>query len=85
MSEQRFPTPILHHVNLKAVRLAEMVEWYTRVLGIVANHISETGAWLTTTLPITPRATRRPRPVAAFRGAPTACSRSQRHQTSAVG
>jgi len=47
MSEQPFPTPILHHVNLKTVRLAEMVEWYGRVLGMVANHICETGAWLT--------------------------------------
>jgi len=38
--------PLLHHVNLKTVRLGEMVEWYGVVLGMVANHVCDTGAWL---------------------------------------
>ena len=47
MPEQQSPTPTLHHVNLKTLRLAEMVEWYGRVLGMAINHVCETGAWLT--------------------------------------
>jgi catechol-2,3-dioxygenase len=46
-SQPTFATPVLHHVNLKTVRLDAMVEWYGRVLGMVINHISTTGAWLT--------------------------------------
>ena len=39
--------PMLHHVNLKTVRLAEMMEWYGDVVGMSPNHVTETGAWLT--------------------------------------
>ena len=35
-----FVTPVLHHVNLKTVRLQAMVEWYGRVFG-----------WSTTSVP----------------------------------
>lgn len=38
---------VLHHVNLKTLRLDEMIEWYGTVLGMVPNHVCETGAWLT--------------------------------------
>jgi catechol 2,3-dioxygenase len=39
--------PLLHHVNLKTVRLPEMMQWYGAVVGMAPNHVTETGAWLT--------------------------------------
>jgi catechol 2,3-dioxygenase len=38
--------PVLHHVNLKTARLAEMIEWYGKTLGMEAYHVSAVGAWL---------------------------------------
>jgi catechol 2,3-dioxygenase len=43
----RVVAPLLHHVNLKTVRLGEMIEWYGIVLDMAPNHVCETGAWLT--------------------------------------
>jgi catechol 2,3-dioxygenase len=39
--------PILHHVNLKTHRLQEMIDWYSRVLGMRITHQFPGGAWLT--------------------------------------
>ena len=39
--------PVLHHVNLKTTRPAEMAEWYGKVVGMESNHTAEVGAWLT--------------------------------------
>lgn len=39
--------PVLHHVTLKTNRVQEMIEWYTRAVGMTANHHSKFGAWLT--------------------------------------
>jgi catechol 2,3-dioxygenase len=39
--------PVLHHVTLKTVRVAEMVEWYGTVVGCVPNFRFESGAWTT--------------------------------------
>ena len=39
--------PVLHHVNLKTTRLAEMVEWYGLVAGLKPLHLAPVGAWLT--------------------------------------
>jgi catechol-2,3-dioxygenase len=38
--------PVLHHVNLKTVRLQEMIDWYGTVVGMVPNHQFPGGAWL---------------------------------------
>jgi catechol-2,3-dioxygenase len=39
--------PVLHHVNLKTVRLQELIDWYGTVLGMTANFQFPGGAWLT--------------------------------------
>lgn len=39
--------PTLHHVNLKTIRLQEMIDWYALVVGIEPTHQFEGGAWLT--------------------------------------
>jgi catechol 2,3-dioxygenase len=39
--------PVMHHVNLKTVRLQELIDWYGTVLGMTANFQFEGGAWLT--------------------------------------
>lgn len=39
--------PVLHHVTLKTVRVAEMVDWYGTVVGCVPNFQFEAGAWTT--------------------------------------
>lgn len=39
-------TPTLHHVNLKTVRLDEMIGWYAKVLGMRLYFQYEGGAWL---------------------------------------
>ncbi len=39
--------PTLHHINLKTMRLQEMIEWYTTVVGMKANYQFPGGAWLT--------------------------------------
>ena len=41
-----FARPLLHHVNLKTLHLDSMIDWYATVLGMTANHVCETGAWL---------------------------------------
>ena len=38
--------PVLHHVNLKTTRLAEMVDWYGKVTGMTVSHLAPVGAWL---------------------------------------
>ena len=38
--------PKLHHVNLKTVRLQEMIDWYGKVTGMEVMHQFEGGAWL---------------------------------------
>jgi catechol 2,3-dioxygenase len=39
--------PILHHVNLKTIRLQEMIDWYGMVVGAKTNFQFGGGAWLT--------------------------------------
>jgi 2-polyprenyl-6-methoxyphenol hydroxylase-like FAD-dependent oxidoreductase/catechol 2,3-dioxygenase-like lactoylglutathione lyase family enzyme len=39
--------PVLHHVNLKTIRLQEMIDWYSLVIGTGVTHRFEGGAWLT--------------------------------------
>jgi catechol-2,3-dioxygenase len=41
------PTPVLHHLNLKTVRLQEMVDWYGLVVGTTVTFQFPGGAWLT--------------------------------------
>jgi catechol 2,3-dioxygenase len=40
-------TPPLHHVNLKTIRLQEMIDWYGTVVGLKPTFQYEGGAWLT--------------------------------------
>ena len=47
MAGDAIPTPVLHHVNLKTTRLAEMVAWYGQVLGMDVVFQFPGGAWLT--------------------------------------
>jgi catechol 2,3-dioxygenase-like lactoylglutathione lyase family enzyme len=46
VGEDGVPSPVLHHVNLKTTRLAEMIEWYGVVCGMRANFRSEMVAFL---------------------------------------
>src|SRR5262245_25273629 len=39
--------PTLHHVNLKTLRLQEMIDWYGVVVGTKPNFQFPGGAWLT--------------------------------------
>jgi len=39
--------PVMHHVNLKTVRLQELIDWYGTVLGMSPNFQFPGGAWLT--------------------------------------
>jgi catechol 2,3-dioxygenase len=41
------PIPILHHVNLKTLRLQEMIDWYGLVIGVTPTFQFGGGAWLT--------------------------------------
>ena len=41
------PRPTLHHINLKTMRLQEMIDWYDTVVGMKANYCFPGGAWLT--------------------------------------
>jgi catechol 2,3-dioxygenase len=41
------PTPVLHHLNFKTVRLQEMIDWYGVVVGARVTFQFEGGAWLT--------------------------------------
>lgn len=45
MSSARPIKPALHHVTFKTTRLAEMIAWYTKVVGINVNHQFPGGAW----------------------------------------
>ncbi len=38
--------PTLHHINLKTMRLQEMIEWYTTVVGMKPTFQFPGGAWL---------------------------------------
>ena len=44
---QAIARPILHHFNLKTLRLQEMIDWYATVLGMRTQHQFPGGAWLT--------------------------------------
>lgn len=46
---EHLPTvrPAFHHINLKTLRMQEMIDWYSRVLGMQAQHQFPGGAWLT--------------------------------------
>ncbi len=46
MPSTAVPNPSLHHVNLKTVRLQEMIDWYGLVVGIEVTYQFEGGAWL---------------------------------------
>ena len=39
--------PVMHHVNLKTIRLQEMIDWYGNAVGMTPNHQFPGGAWLT--------------------------------------
>lgn len=39
--------PVLHHVNLKTIRLQEMIDWYATVAGLTTIFQFPGGAWLT--------------------------------------
>ncbi|MDQ6693485.1 MAG: VOC family protein [Chloroflexota bacterium] len=39
--------PTLHHINLKTMRLQEMIEWYATVVGMKSAYQFPGGAWLT--------------------------------------
>ena len=39
--------PAFHHINLKTLKLQEMIDWYGLVLGMQAQHQFVGGAWLT--------------------------------------
>ena len=39
--------PVLHHINLKTMRMQEMIDWYGTVVGMKANYQFPGGAWLT--------------------------------------
>ena len=43
---ERVLTPVLHHANLKTLRLQEMVEWYGTVVGMRTIFRYPGGAWL---------------------------------------
>ncbi|MDQ2905617.1 MAG: VOC family protein [Ktedonobacteraceae bacterium] len=42
-----YARPTLHHINLKTLRLQEMIDWYATVLGMEIQHQFPGGAWLT--------------------------------------
>lgn len=41
-----FHVPVLHHVNIKTLRLQDMIDWYGLVVGSRAVHQFPGGAWL---------------------------------------
>lgn len=45
--EDGVANPVIHHVNLKTTRLAEMIDWYGQVAGLWANFRSPAFAFLT--------------------------------------
>jgi catechol 2,3-dioxygenase len=45
--DDRVYRPTLHHVNLKTVRLDEMIDWYGKVVGLEVAFRFDGGAWLT--------------------------------------
>ena len=47
MSDMTAPTikPVMHHATFKTTRVQEMVDWYTKVLGIKVNFQFPGGAW----------------------------------------
>jgi catechol-2,3-dioxygenase len=38
--------PVMHHVNLKTLRLQELIDWYGTVVGMTPVHQFPGGAWL---------------------------------------
>lgn len=47
LDEQRVRAPALHHINLKTLRLQELIDWYGLVLGTTVNFQFPGGAFLT--------------------------------------
>ena len=45
--------PTFHHINLKTLRLQEMIDWYATVPGMETQYQFPGGAWLTTMGPTT--------------------------------
>ena len=47
MSDMTAPTikPVMHHATFKTTRVQEMVDWYTKVVGIKVNFQFPGGAW----------------------------------------
>jgi catechol 2,3-dioxygenase len=46
MPETSVIHPKFHHVNLKTTRLAEMIDWYSTVVGAEVRFQDDVGAWL---------------------------------------
>lgn len=46
MADTETLKPALHHVNFKTTRLAEMIDWYGRVIGTTVTFEFEGGAWI---------------------------------------
>lgn len=46
---EKMPTvrPAFHHTTFKTLKLQEMIDWYSLVLGMQAQHQFGGGAWLT--------------------------------------
>lgn len=42
-----YARPTLHHINLKTLRLQDMIDWYATVLGMETQYRFPGGAWLT--------------------------------------
>ena len=38
--------PVLHHVNFKTMQLQEMIDWYSKVVGVDVNFRFPGGAWV---------------------------------------
>ncbi|MGH7911208.1 MAG: VOC family protein, partial [Candidatus Dormibacteraceae bacterium] len=47
-AEAEVLAPTLHHVNLKTVRLQEVIDWYAKVVGMRVHYQFAGGAWLST-------------------------------------
>ncbi|MGH7918864.1 MAG: VOC family protein, partial [Candidatus Dormibacteraceae bacterium] len=47
-AEAEVVAPALHHVNLKTVRLQEVIDWYAKVVGMRVHYQFAGGAWLST-------------------------------------
>ena len=46
-SQSDIKVPVLHHINLKTLRLQDMLDWYGTVVGLTVSHQFPGGAWAT--------------------------------------